>query len=264
MSLSASYLNAIRKLPLFGDLPERVSKRLFRAARVHHFGVGSVLFREGDVSDYLYLALDGHVCLKADGAARHQYVIEFVPAGQPFILAAVLLDKPFLMTAQIVQPGDVLLIPSADFRQCARDEISLSRAINTSAAIHWRALIGQLKSLKMQTGAQRLAAFLAALVEDRSGEVTVELPCDRQILATWLGMVPSSGSRAFRELSRIGVDGRGHHLRIRSAERLVEYARGQSDALPDRRDLLQQHPAGMPAGLSALAIREGSATARRV
>jgi CRP/FNR family transcriptional regulator, transcriptional activator FtrB len=230
MALRAEHLAAIRTLPLFSELPARVTDCLLRGARVHHFGVGSLLFREGDSSDYLYFALGGHVCLKAAGAERQQYVIEFVPTGQPFILAAVLLDKPFLMTAQVVQAGDILLIPSAEFRQCAREEISLSNAVNISAAVQWRALIGQVKSLKMQTGSQRLAAFLAALVEGQMGEVTVDLPCERQVLATWLGMVPSSGSRAFRELSRIGVDGRGHQLHIRSAERLVEYARTSSVA----------------------------------
>jgi CRP/FNR family transcriptional activator FtrB len=225
MSLSPDHLAAIRALPLFADLPARTGERLFQGARVHHFGAGSVLFREGDSSDYLYLPLGGAVCLKAAGAERQQYVIEFVPPGQPFILAAVLLDKPFLMTAQVVQAGEVLLIPSADFRRQAHDDLALARSINLSSAVQWRALIGQVKSLKMQTGAQRLAAFLASMVDGQQGEVTVELPCERQILATWLGMVPSSGSRAFRELGRIGVVGHGHQLHIRSAERLIEYAR---------------------------------------
>lgn len=224
MPLSDYHTDAIRGLPLFSGLSAKVSERLFRGARVHHFGAGSVLFREGDASDYLYLALSGTVCLKATGAQRQQYVIEFVPSGHPFIVAAVLLDKPFLMAAQVVQEGEMLLIPGDDFRRLALEDIALSRAINLSTATHWRALISQIKSLKMQTGAQRLAAFLASLAEGQEGELTIELPCERQILATWLGMVPSSGSRAFRELSRIGVDGHGHQLHIRSVRRLVEYA----------------------------------------
>ena len=226
MPLNPDQLDKVRQLPLFAGVPSRVAERLFRGARMHHFGPGSVLFREGDASDYLYLALDGTVCLKATGAQRQRYVIEFVPPGQPFILAAVLLDKPFLMTAKVIQAGEMLLIPSADFRRCAFEDIGLSKAINLSAAVQWRSLVGQVKSLKMQTGAQRLAAFLASLVEgQQEGEATVDLPCERRMLATWLGMVPSSGSRAFRELSRIGVDGHGHQLHIRSVARLVDYAR---------------------------------------
>ena len=183
-----------------------------------------MLFREGDAANHLHLSLDCRVCLKADDG-RQQSVIEFVPPGEPFILAAVVLDKPFLLTAQIVRAGAIVSIPASDVRRCARDSIELSHALNESAAVQWRALVSQVKSLKMQSGVQRLAAFLASLAEGQSGEVTVELPCERQMLAAWLGMVPETASRAFRELKRIGVEGRGQTLQIRSVRRLVDYAK---------------------------------------
>ncbi len=225
MPIPADQLAAIRRLPLLADVPRAISGPLLRDARLQHFGVGSILFREGDAAENLYLPLDARVCLKA-GDAPQEHVIEFVPAGEPFILAAVILDKPFLMSAQVVQAGTVLQIPAAEFRRCAARSIALAQAVNESASVQWRALIGQIKSLKLQTGPQRLAAFLASLVEGQSGEATIDLPCERQILATWLGMVPATASRAFKELSRIGVEGRGQKLRIRSVRRLADYAKG--------------------------------------
>lgn len=225
MAVPATHLAAIRRLPLFAPVPPRVVSNLLREARLQHFGAGSILFREGEPPEYLYLPLDSRVCLKADDG-KQQHVIEFVPPGQPFILAAIVLDKPFLMTAQVVQAGDVLLIPAADFRHSAAKDISLSRTVNESAAVQWRALIGQIKSLKMQTGPQRLAAFLASLADGKSGEATVELPCERQVLATWLCMVPATASRAFKELSLIGVEGRRQSLQIRSVHSLLDYAKG--------------------------------------
>ena len=160
------------------------------------------------------------------GEGTQQQVIEFAPAGEPFILAAVILDKPFLMTAQVVQAGMLLMILAADFRRCYAQSIDLSQAINESASVQWRALVGQIKSLKMQTGPQRLAAFLASLADGKSGEATVELPCERQVLATWLCMVPATASRAFKELSLIGVEGRRQSLQIRSVHSLLDYAKG--------------------------------------
>jgi CRP/FNR family transcriptional regulator, transcriptional activator FtrB len=224
MPLRPQDLTAVKQLPLLKAVSRRTVARLLAAARVHHFGAGSVLFREGEPSDYLYVALDGHVSLKADSGASSDYVIEFVPPGQPFILAAVLLEKPFLMSAQVVQPGRVLLLPAAEFRNCAATDLGLARELNRAASLHWRSLIGQIKSLKMQTGAQRLAAFLLSLSASQSGESVVELPCERRVLAAWLGMVPTSASRAFRELEKLGVEGRGHRLRIRAPARLAEFA----------------------------------------
>ena len=225
MSIPAERLAAIKRLPLLAKVPKSVSERLLRSAHLQHFGAGSVLFREGDAPDNLYLPLDSRICLQA-GEGAQEHVIEFVPPGEPFILAAVILDKPFLMTARVVQAGTLLVIPAADFRRCSAQSIDLSQAVNESASVQWRALIGQIKSLKMQTGPQRLAAFLASLADGKSDEATVELPCERQVLATWLGMVPATASRAFKELSRIGVEGRGQTLRIGSVRRLTDYTKG--------------------------------------
>jgi CRP/FNR family transcriptional activator FtrB len=225
MSIPADHLPAIRRLALFAEVPRPVVDRLLRKAWLQHFGGGSVLFREGDAAEHLHVALDSHACLTAGDGNPQPYVIEFVPPGQPLILAAVVLDKPFLMTAEVVQAGNVLLIPAGDLRRSADSNIALSQAINRSAAVQWRTLISQIKSLKMQTGPQRLAAFLASLVEGKS-EATVELPCERQVLATWLGMVPATASRAFKELTRHGVEGRGRTLTIKSVRRLTEFAGG--------------------------------------
>lgn len=226
MPIAAEHLPALRRLPLFAGVPKDVVDRLLHRSRLQHFGGGSVLFREGQPADSLYVAIDSHLCLKAGDGRGQSHVIEFVRPGEPVILAAVVLGRPFLMTAEIVRATDVLIVPADEIRRSATASIALSQSLNASIALQWRGLIGQIKSLKMQTGPQRLAAFLTSLVESRSDEATVELPCERQALATWLGMVPATASRAFKELSRLGVEGRGRTLKIRSVRRLNEFAAG--------------------------------------
>ncbi len=230
MPIRPDDLAAVERVPLFAKLGPRTSTRLFRAAQVHHFGAGSLLFREGDRADHLYAALDGYVCLKASDGRGEDPVIEFVSPGHAFITAAVMLERAFLLTAQVVQPGRVLMIPAEDFRRCAETDLVLARELIRASSAHWRSMIGQIKSLKMQTGPQRLAAFLVSLAEGQSGQVTVQLPCERRLLATWLGMVPASASRAFNTLQELGVEGRGAQMTIRSVERLREYTRQSSPA----------------------------------
>ncbi len=224
MSLHASDLFAVQRLPLFASVPKANSAQLFHAARLHEFGADSVLFREGEMAESLYIALDGHVALKAKGRDAHETIIEFVSPGQPFIIAAALLNRPFLMSAQVLETSRVILIPADDFRHSVATDLAFSTALNHCAAEHWRAMIGQVKSLKMRNGSQRLAAFLLSLVDRRTGEATVRLPCERRMIASWLGMVPTSASRAFRELAAIGVEGPRDLLRIRSLQILCDFA----------------------------------------
>jgi CRP/FNR family transcriptional regulator, transcriptional activator FtrB len=228
MSLSAEDRAAVERIPLFSKLNERVAARLFRAARVHHFGPGSILFREGDEAEHFHVSLDGYCCLKASDGRGEDHVIEFVPPGSAFIAAAVMLGRPFLLTAQVVQPGRILIIPGDEFRLAAESDLSLALALIRASSQHWRSMVGQLKSLKMQTATQRLASFLLSLAEGQTAPATIELPCERRLLATWLGMVPTSASRAFSELEKVGVEGRGSRLQLRSLERLADYAQGNS------------------------------------
>lgn len=227
MALIASDFSDIQHLVVFASVPKKTLTGLLKRARIHEFAAGSVLFKQGETADYLYIAIDGHVALRAKNERGHDTVIEFVPAGEPFIVAAALLRRPLLLSAQILTTSRVVLIPATDFRHGVETDLALAVAFNRAAAEHWRILIGQLKSLKMRTGTQRLAAFLLSLAERRAGEGTINLPCERRVLATWLGMVPTSASRAFRELASIGVEGRGRSLRVKSFQRLAEFAEQQ-------------------------------------
>lgn len=81
-----------------------------------------------------------------------------------------------------------------------------------------------IRDLKLQPPAQRLATFLIGLAEDGQTHGPLALPCDRRILAGWLGLVPASVSRAFRELERLGVSGRGRHIDVASLAQLRAFA----------------------------------------
>lgn len=248
MTLAARDFKSVQDLPLFSQVPRRSLKRLFVSARLHHFAAGSVLFRENDSAEYLYIALDGHVALATAGGSGPDVIVEFVLPGQPFITAAVLLGRPFLMSARVIESSRVILIPAAEFRHAVATEHALSLALNMVSSEHWRLLIGQVKSLKMRTASQRLAAFLISLVDRRTGEAVLTLPCERQVLASWLGMVATSASRAFRELAALGVQGRGRRLTVKSLARLSEFANVKPTSLLFRTWRPDPVRRGRPAG----------------
>ncbi len=225
MPLNSSDLAAVRRLPLFAKISPRTAKRLFQTAAVHHFAPGSLLFNKGEKPEYLYVLLDGYVGMKSNDHRANEYVIEFVTPGQPFVVAAVLLEMPYLSAAQVIKSSRVLLISADIFRKSVASDLSLSVALNETLSVHWRILLGHIQTLKTRTATERLAGFLVSLADRPRGETTVVLPCERRMIAGWLGMVPTSASRAFRQLEKLGVEGRGRTLKIRSVERLRDFSR---------------------------------------
>ena len=67
--------------------------------------------------------------------------------------------------------------------------------------------VKEITELKMQSTAERLAGYLAALAgAETMGRKVVRLPCEKRLLADQLGMDPATLSRAFAKLREKGVE----------------------------------------------------------
>lgn len=217
----------VRRVPLFAKLSDANLRILLERASVHHFAAGSLLITQDAMPEFLHIAVDGLVGLKAMGARRSaQAVVEFFGSGEPFIAPAVILQQPYLMSAEVIEDARILMIPSESFLKVLREDLTLSLAMNEALSRHWRMLIGQIKDLKLLSSAQRVAAFIVAKSGGATGALTVPLPFERRLLATRLGMVPESLSRAFRDLRALGVSSREKSIVVDSVDRLREFCQG--------------------------------------
>ena len=188
---------------------------------------GTVPCRQGEKPEFLHIVLSGRVGLFGEGP-REETLIDFFGPGDSFILPAVMLDAPYLMTARLLEEGRVLLWPAAAFRAQVRANGALAYGATLLLSGYWRALVDQIKDLKLLSAIERLSAFLLALSPRESGSVTVTLPGGRRLIAGRLGVTPQSLSRAFAALREMGVSGSGRQVAIADAARLREFAAGRS------------------------------------
>ena len=89
-----------------------------------------------------------------------------------------------------------------------------------------RNLVRQITELKMKTAAQRLASCLLRLTEVEKGPAEIHLPYGKKMLASQLGMMPETLSRAFMKLQALGLHGvaRGNVMQIKEVTVLREFA----------------------------------------
>lgn len=201
--------------PLLGPLGEEVHQALLADAHELHVPAGSTIFRQGEEARFLRVVLEGRIALMANSEENTETVVEFFNAGDLFILPAVILELPYLMSARAVEDSRVLMIPDRTFRHALTQHHALSLAINHELARHWRLLIRQIKDLKLRSAPQRLAAYLLSLApHDAQQAAAIHLPEKRQMLARRLAMTPENLSRAFRQLRDLGVTGRGQEIEL--------------------------------------------------
>jgi CRP/FNR family transcriptional activator FtrB len=214
-----SDLPLIRRSRLFAQLGEAELAALLSNCFVQTLPKGAVPCRQNEKPEFLHVVLSGAVGLFAEGP-REEILIEFFGPGDVFILPAVMLDAPYLMTARLLEEGRILLCPAATFRAEARVNAALSFGCTLLLSSYWRVLIGQIKDLKLLSAIERLLA----LAPRHTGPVTVTLPGGRQLIAGRLGVTPQSLSRAFAALRPLGVTGSSRTVAIADPARLRDIA----------------------------------------
>lgn len=237
--MDRSNLDALVTVPLFAALPSPVLERLKSHSFVQSQPADAVLFEQGQAAQFLHVILAGSVALvgsspsveQVDGTnfgappdeptlgrptIEREAIIEFFGAGDVVTIAAVLLNLPYMMSARVIAPSRIILIPAQLVRDCLNTEPAFARAAALMLAKHWRLLSRQLKDQKLRSGTQRLGTYLLTLCNGRtSGFAEIALPLDRKTLASWLGLSAETLSRSLAQLKPLGVDISGRHAKIK-------------------------------------------------
>lgn len=181
---------------------------------------GTVLFLQGDMPEFVHLVLSGRVSLGAEDAHGHSTIVEIFREGQLFILAAAILNKPYLMTARALAESRVMMISADRFNAMLDTEPRFSRALVDVLAGHWRLLVRQIKDLKLRSAGERLGTYLLMKIDARSGTAVLRLDEELNVIAARLGMTPESLSRAFGSLRAHGVRSQGRQVTIDDVAKL--------------------------------------------
>jgi CRP/FNR family transcriptional regulator, transcriptional activator FtrB len=137
----------------------------------------------------------------------------------------VLTDRPYLMTATTITRARVLMLRAPGLRALARTEPAISLALLGAVARDFRAMVRQVRDLKLRTATQRLGCYLLALVtEPNAVSAQFRLPFDKALLAGRLGCRQDSLSRAFALLREFGVETHGATVILHDVPRLRQYA----------------------------------------
>jgi CRP/FNR family transcriptional regulator, dissimilatory nitrate respiration regulator len=95
-----------------------------------------------------------------------------------------------------------------------------------SMSVHLRRLVRQVEQLTVRSSTERLADFLLRLAPTGGTSAIIELPWDKALVATRLGMRPETLSRSLAKLRDLGVEAQGARITIREVQALRQYLAG--------------------------------------
>jgi CRP/FNR family transcriptional activator FtrB len=214
-------------------MSEENFESLMNAAYLQTFPPHLELIAEGDPADFLYVVLEGSVEMFAAANGR-QATMDLMRPVETFILAAVLKDAVYLMSARTCERCKLLLVPATDVREAFERDEAFARAIVVELAGRFRAMVKEHKNLKLRTAVERLANRLLRFNLVQSANGVIDLPHDKRTLASLLGMTPENLSRAFNTLKPYGVEVDGTRIKLTDIPALETLAK-PNPLIDDRR-----------------------------
>jgi CRP/FNR family transcriptional regulator, transcriptional activator FtrB len=222
--LSREQYEEAARLQIFsGCRPETIAM-LLEGAFLHKFPERIDLAKEGDLPDFLHVVVSGAVELYARYRDR-ETTIEIIGPPNSFIAAAVVLDRPHLKSARVIEAARILMLPAASVRKALAQDAAFAARMAVELAIAYRAVTKDLKNQKLRTGLERLANWLARRDKEAGAAHRIVIPFDKKVLAAQLGMTAENLSRNFATLARFGVKVKGSQVEIGDAAALENLAK---------------------------------------
>lgn len=215
---------AVRGLSLFRSMATDKFEDMLRGSFLQRFPAHVVLIHEGDLADFLHVVVDGSVELFS-AWQNQETTMDIACPVSTFILAAVIKDAPYLMSARTIEASRILMIPSENLRTAMMQDDALSHAMVTELAACFRGMVKSLKNIKLRSAVERLANYLLHQYELQDNGASIVLPYEKRMLASLLGMTPENLSRAFNALKPYGVTVRGAEIELTMLDDLRRLAR---------------------------------------
>ncbi len=220
----------IANLPLFREMQEAQRERIFSGSFLQVFPPQLTLFELGQHPDFLHVLVDGLVELYAHSAGRDT-TMRIVEPVTSFILAAVVTDQPYLMSARTLAPSRILLVPAALISELVKDDPALMQATMRELAQAYRDMVRALTDMKLRQSAERLGNLILQHERRQGRTGKLQLKAEKRLLASLLGMTPENLSRAFGVLSGHGITVSAAQITITDRAALEAFSR--PDPVPD-------------------------------
>ncbi len=224
-SLTGRDMELLCRLPIFSQMSQEEIRRVIGNAIPRQHPRGKVLFQHGEKATSFYIVLDGLVKVLRHGADGSEVILGVFGPGNAVAEATIFLEGRYPATAELAADSRLLAVRNAHFRQILEENSHLAMGMLSAAYKRIHYLVSELEHLKSQTSCQRVADFILHLTHDEDGgQVEVDLPYEKGLIAARLGMKPESFSRALKRLRKLGVIIHRDHVHITDMEALRHFA----------------------------------------
>jgi CRP/FNR family cyclic AMP-dependent transcriptional regulator len=198
-------ITALRTLPIFSTLDAERLVSIARQATLHHVDRRTPIVRAGNAFTSVFLILAGRVKVQLSNANGREVILAILEQGELFGELEAIDEQPSAATITTVDPCDLVVILSDDFRRCMAVNPDISRYIMCRMVKRLRLADSKIGSLAQQDVHGRVASLLYDLAESQHGYRVVARHISRTDIARMVGASREMVSRVMRDLQLRGL-----------------------------------------------------------
>lgn len=187
-----------------------------------------VVVCHGDAAHSLWLVYGGWIKLVRQTPDGKETIIGLCTEGDIFGEAALFPNASYPYQAEVIAgQAELARIPAKEIQAIAKQENTFSSTLMTLLNERNAQIQLRLEHATTMSAAQRLGCFILRLCRNSGNDsAKFQIPVEKHILASYLGMKPETLSRSQQQLKEMGVEIAGANVTVASVEALKEFVCG--------------------------------------
>lgn len=232
----------VLSLPFFSGLTEKDVQEVLALSEFKDFNKGDTIFLQDDAANHFYIILEGWVKLFRGTISGDEVVISVFTSKETFGDAAMFDGAVYPYSAEAAGETKLIVMPAAKLRKKAAENPQIALRMMQSLSKNMNRLQLENEHMALMTAPQRIGCLFLQLSPDADAKShTLQLPYDKSLAATRLGMKPETFSRALVQLKEVGVSVKGNTVIIPDLSALVEFTCNSCSAQDDDCRFSQVH-----------------------
>ena len=191
---------------LFCNLSPPAVQKLAAITSASSYPKGATLFVEGQVPRGVFILCSGRVKLSTTSADGKTLIVRIADPGEVLGLPATVTEKPYELTAEVIEPTQANFIPRQEFLNFLREHGEVGLRVAQQLGETYHSAIAEMRTIGLSHSAgEKLARFLLDLSADHAvekGEVKLTLTLTHEEIAQMIGASRETVTRLFSDFKK--------------------------------------------------------------
>jgi len=191
---------------LFCNLPPPALQGLATITSASSYPKGATLFVEGQPPRGVFILCSGRVKLSTTSADGKTLIVRIADPGEVLGLPATVTEKPYELTAEVIEPTQANFIPRQEFLNFLREHGEVGLRVAQQLGETYHSAIAEMRTIGLSHSAgERLARFLLDLSaehDEGKGDIRLTLTLTHEEIAQMIGTSRETVTRLFADFKR--------------------------------------------------------------